>query len=171
MTGSVIPLAVEWFNNNGPLVVVLLGVSTLTFLAGLVLVPWLIVRIPADYFVRPRPPQLAWQRRHPVLRWSWRIFKNALGVALLAGGLVMLFTPGPGLISIFVGISLLDLPYKRAMEQRLISQPVVHRAINRMRAKYGRPPLELPQEIRPRRHRGDRGPTAPQEVSLSRSEP
>jgi hypothetical protein len=38
---------------------------------------------------------------------------------------------------------LLDLPGKRRVEQALVRRPGVLRFINRLRARYRRPPLEI----------------------------
>lgn len=55
----------------------------------------------------------------------------------------MLVTPGQGVLTILIGLSLLDLPGKRAVERRLIGNPAVLRAVNALRAKAHRPPLRL----------------------------
>jgi hypothetical protein len=126
----------------------LVGFSTLTFVAGLFLLPALIVRIPFDYFVRERPPRLPFESHHPVLRAILLVAKNLLGAALASAGLVRIVTPGPGLICVLAGITLMDLPGKRTLERRLIALPKVLSIINKLRTRHGRPPL-LP----PARHR------------------
>ena len=123
---------------------VLIGISTFTFIAGLFLLPALIVRIPFDYFVCERPPRLPFERHHPVLRVVLLATKNLLGAALVITGLVMIVTPGPGMIAILAGIALMDLPGKRALERRLIALPKVLSVMNRLRARHGRPPLLPP---------------------------
>jgi hypothetical protein len=59
-------------------------------------------------------------------------------------GLIMILTPGPGIIGILAGVALMDLPGKRAMERKIIALPKVLTAINRLRARYGHPPLMAP---------------------------
>ena len=78
---------------------------------------------------------------HPAWRWTLAIAKNLFGALLVVLGVVMIFTPGQGLLALVLGISLLDIPGKRALERRLIQQPKVLGVINRMRARAGRPPL------------------------------
>ncbi len=68
----------------------LLGISVVTFVASLVLLPWLIIRLPADHFVRHEKPQ----QRHPVVHYTLLVVKNALGIVLLIAGVVMSITPG-----------------------------------------------------------------------------
>lgn len=122
-----------------------IGFSSATFIAGLVVVPWLILRIPSDYFVCSRPPRLRFERQHPVLRAVLLTVKNLLGAAVATAGAVMLVTPGPGMFGILAGIWLMDFPGKRALERWLISRPVVLKALNRLRRRYGRAPLESPR--------------------------
>lgn len=122
----------------------LIGLSTLTFIAGLFVLPAIVVRIPFDYFVRERPPRLPFERHHPALRLALLGLKNLAGLALIIAGVVMVVTPGPGIIAILAGISLVDLPGKRALERRLIGLPRVLGVINRLRTRRGRPPLLPP---------------------------
>ena len=53
----------------------------------------------------------------------------------------MLFTPGQGILSILMGLSLLNVPGKRSMERRIVGNPVVLRTLNAVRARAGRQPL------------------------------
>ena len=59
-------------------------------------------------------------------------------------GVAMLLLPGQGILTILIGLMLLDFPGKRGLERRLVQQPAVWRAINWMRAKAHQPALELP---------------------------
>jgi hypothetical protein len=122
----------------------LIALSTVTFVAGLFLLPVLIVQMPADYFVRERPPRLKFERRHPVLRIALLGIKNLLGAALAIAGLVMIVTPGPGMIALLAGFTLMDIPGKRAIERWLIGLPKVLTTINSLRARYGHPPVLPP---------------------------
>ena len=62
------------------------------------------------------------------------IVKNLVGGLFVAAGIVMLFMPGQGILTILIGLSLLDLPGKRAFERRLVGSPAVFEAINVIRA-------------------------------------
>jgi archaellum biogenesis protein FlaJ (TadC family) len=117
--------------------------SVVTFLGSLILVPVVVVRMPADYFVRSSPSSESWTARHPVIRICGLVAKNVLGLVFVLSGLVMLFIPGQGILVTLLGISLLDVPGKRNLERKLISIPRVGRAINALRARAGRPPLDL----------------------------
>ena len=121
----------------------LAAISAVTFVGSLAVVPILAVRIPADYFRREHRGPTPWRRRHPVLRLAVLVLKNALGVVLLLGGIVMLFLPGQGLLTIFLGIMLMDFPGKYRLERYIISRGPVLRAINWVRKRGGVQALEL----------------------------
>ncbi|MAT50770.1 MAG: hypothetical protein CMK32_06260 [Porticoccaceae bacterium] len=118
--------------------------SLLTFIVSLLTLPWLVAQMPSDYFCHKAREPAGWKRERPVLRALFLIAKNLLGYLLLAGGTVMLFVPGQGLLTMAMGLVLLDYPGKFALERRLVSLPSVFRGLNWLRAKRGAPPLELP---------------------------
>jgi hypothetical protein len=51
--------------------------------------------------------------------------------------------PGQGLLTMLIGLSLLSFPGKRRLERRFVRMPALLRAINRLRARFARPPLKL----------------------------
>ncbi|QOJ19141.1 MAG: hypothetical protein HRU76_08195 [Phycisphaeraceae bacterium] len=118
------------------------ALSAVTFLGTLILVPWLLARLPADYFAAHRP-RSALRKSHPVIRMVLLVLKNLLGVVLLAAGLAMLVLPGQGLITMLLGLSLLNFPGKFALERAIVSRPSVRRAVDWIRRKANRPPLIL----------------------------
>ena len=109
---------------------------------SLVAVTAVLVSLPPDYFTRQAPTS-AWPSS-PLLRAAWRVGKNVLGLVLVALGLLLSVpgVPGQGLLTILIGLILLDFPGKRALERRMIARPSVLGAINRLRARFGRPPME-----------------------------
>jgi hypothetical protein len=114
--------------------------SIVMFVGTLVAIPIILVRLPADYFdVRiPRP----WmENHHPILRVAGHLVKNVVGVVFLLAGLAMLLLPGQGILTILIGLSLVEFPGKRRLEAKLVGQPAVLGTINKMRAKFNRPPL------------------------------
>lgn len=124
----------------------LAAVSAVTFVGSLAVVPTLAVRIPADYFRADRRGKTPWGRRHPALRLAVLALKNALGVVLVLGGIVMLFLPGQGLLTIFLGVVLMDFPGKYRLERYLISRGPVLKGINWIRCKAGVPELECGED-------------------------
>ena len=118
----------------------LTALSIIFFVGSLIAIPFILVRLPADFFdIRvPRP----WMEdHHPVLRVLGHLIKNVVGAIFLFVGFLMLFLPGQGILTMLIGISMLDFPGKRKLEAKLIGQPAVLNTINGMREKFGKPPL------------------------------
>ena len=126
-------------------------VGVLVFLVGFTLsmavLVLMLVKLPATYFQGPHSPKF-WAERHPVLRWTGLIAKNLLGILLIMLGFFLSVPgiPGQGLLTILIGIMLLNFPGKRRLERRLVNRPKVFRAINWLRARFGKPPLVLDSE-------------------------
>ncbi len=131
---------------HGEVVAAMVGVSAVLFVVSVVAVPWVLVRLRADYFVEERPPTLGvWAERPAWMRWVWRGVKNGLGLVLVLGGVLMLVLPGQGLLTLAVGLGLLEFPGKRRLERWLVSKRAVHGPINGLRRRLGRGPLLLPR--------------------------
>lgn len=120
--------------------------SFITFLAGIALLPAVIVAIPSDYFTRERRPATSVFRRHPVVSLLTKIVKNVVGFVFLMAGLVMLVTPGQGMLAMLVGLSLMDIPGKRAVQLWILRRPAIENLVNTVRRRANRPPLVLPNE-------------------------
>jgi hypothetical protein len=119
------------------------ALSGVIFVGSLILVPWLVVRIPEDYFAKPRRPRTPFSDEHPLLRWTGLILKNILGVLLVVAGIAMLLLPGQGLLTVAIGILLLDFPGKHKLERKVIRIGPVRISINWLRNKANVPPLLL----------------------------
>lgn len=122
--------------------VTLTVISLVFFVGSLVAIPYILVRIPADYF-DIRVPRHWMQNHHPILRMVGHIVKNAIGAIFLFAGFLMLFLPGQGILTMLIGVSMLDFPGKRKIEAKMIGQRTVLGVINGMRAKFRKPPLVL----------------------------
>jgi len=105
-------------------------------------VGFLLVRLPADYFCDSSSRDF-WIDRHPVIRRTGLIMKNVFGAVLVALGVLLSLpgVPGPGLLTILIGVMLLDFPGKRRLERWLIGQPTIVRTVNSLRRRYNKPPL------------------------------
>ena len=132
ITSLVSPVALEF----------LFLLSIVGFVGSVIAIPWILIRLPQDYFCESHPR--TWLKdRHPVLRLIALALKNFVGWILLLGGIAMLVLPGQGLLTILIGVSLMDFPGKRAIERKLVSRPLVLQAINRVRERFDRPPLVI----------------------------
>lgn len=134
----------SWVLDHGTLLGSLGLIGIVSLVASLVLLPFLVVRIPADYFRHERREREYVHDRHPVVQQVIVILKNALGVVLVLAGLAMLVLPGQGLLTLLIGLMLTDFPGKYRLEKRLIAQPGVLKAVNWLRARAGHAPLEPP---------------------------
>src|SRR6056297_1276445 len=105
------------------------GLSLLTLIVSAIAAPMIIRRMPYDYFLENDTKADELRSRHPVLRVIFLILKNLVGGILLAGGILMLITPGQGLLTMVIGLMLMDFPGKRALEVRLIRVGPLKRAI------------------------------------------
>ncbi len=110
---------------------------------ALLAVPVLVTRIPTDYFAHPQRSDAKYPRRYLWFRWIWLIVKNVIGLALLVLGALMLVLPGQGLLTILLGLTLLDFPGKFKMQRWIVSRKSVFESINWIREKRGKPPLTL----------------------------
>ena len=125
----------EFLQNNQHFLWLLGIVSVFTFFASLVVVPWLVIKIPADYFSSHKRHVMPWRKEHPVVRWTLLLIKNLLGAVLLLLGLGMLLLPGQGLLTILVGLILLDFPGKFRFERWIILKKSILRTVNWLRQK------------------------------------
>jgi hypothetical protein len=132
-------LAVSW---TSLLIGALIFVAS--FLINLGIVSFILVKLPADHFSKSGKTKF-WAGRNPALRVIAIIGKNIGGVLLVALGVVLSLpgVPGQGLLTILLGIMLLDFPGKHRLEQKLLSRPSIVNAINGLRGRFGKPPLEL----------------------------
>ena len=107
--------------------------SVVAVVASLVLVPRFFAKLPADYLRAQAPPAHA--------SMAVRILRNLLGIALVVLGVAMLLLPGQGLLTLLVGVLLVDFPGKHRLVVRALSRPKVLAIVNKLRAHRGSPPL------------------------------
>jgi hypothetical protein len=117
--------------------------SLILMVATLLAVPLIIISLPSRYLNdekdRLSEIQSFWC-------WPYLILKNMMGVLLVLAGLAMLILPGQGLLTLAIGLGLMNFPGKRRLIRRIIGQPRVLRTINRWRAKAHKDPLVAPDD-------------------------
>jgi hypothetical protein len=121
-----------------------LAFTVTTAVLSLLAVGFFLARLPADYFVNPATRQRV-EGRHPVLHVLVVVGRNLLGYFLIALGIVMSLpgVPGQGLLTVLIGVMLIDFPGKLRLEKWLIGRRGVLAGVNKVRAKLGKPPLEV----------------------------
>lgn len=121
-----------------------LGVASLVmFVLSVLGVPFVLARLPVDYFSRGEATASVRETPLGPGRLLLRIAKNALGVVFVVLGVLMLVLPGQGLLTLFVGLLLVDFPGKKRLERRIVGAPRVLRVVNTLRRRWNRPPLEI----------------------------
>ncbi|MGE3467760.1 MAG: hypothetical protein AB7J13_12590 [Pyrinomonadaceae bacterium] len=125
---------------------VLLGVGLFlgSLLISFVAIAIVMVKIPANYFSSHYKQDFL-PGSHWTVRWGAVILKNILGLFLIILGILLSLpgVPGQGVLTILLGLIMIDIPGKRPIEARIIKRPTVLAAANNLRARYGKPPLEL----------------------------
>ncbi len=139
----------EWFSHfweslTWDKIAVGVGLFILSFSISIGAIAFVMVKIPENYFSShyerdflPNSPFL--------VRWGAVILKNLLGVILIIIGIILSLpgVPGQGLLTILLGLIMLDIPGKRPLEAKIIQRPAILNTINNLRAKYNKPPLVL----------------------------
>ena len=126
----------DWLQQHATLFYWIGLLSLLMFVLSLLLLPWLVKKIPETYFSRGHQGLNNWFTPKNIIR-------NLIGLIVLLAGIAMLVLPGQGLLTILVGIILMHFPGKYELERWIISRKGVLDALNWLRAKSGSPPLKI----------------------------
>ena len=135
----------EWFNDlwmslTLSKVLVGVGVFLLSLAISFAAIGIVVVKLPANYFsthyVQDFLPDSPW-----LVRWGAVIVKNVAGVLLILLGIMLSLpgVPGQGIMTILLGLIMVDIPGKRPLEARIIKRPTVLAAVNKLRDRYNKP--------------------------------
>ena len=117
--------------------------SLIMMVATLLALPLIIISLPPQYLNEEKDRlselQSPW-------RWPYLVVKNIMGAVLSLAGVAMLILPGQGLLTLAIGLGLMNFPGKRSLIRRLIGRPRVLRTINQWRARAHKEPLEAPAD-------------------------
>jgi len=141
-----ITVIMDWFKAHSSLMWIFSAISLAVFIGTLAIIPYFIVRIPEDYLIRERSKDITGATEKRTMRFLWIILKNLLGILLVITGFVMFFMPGQGVITMLIGIMLMNFPGKRSLATAIVRQPTIFKSLNWTRSKALRPPLILPPE-------------------------
>ncbi len=123
----------------------LLGLlSLLTFVGSLIAVPWLIGRMPADYFITHWQQVDRRRMHHPAVALITVVLRNLFGLLLFVAGFAMLFLPGQGVLTMLIGVCLMDFPGKRNLLNMVSEKSSVQRGLNWIRRKKGKTAFVFP---------------------------
>lgn len=123
----------SWANAHSGGLVGLGVISALLFVVTLASVPYLLMRLPADYFVKPA-------RSRPL---GLRMARAFVGSVLVVIGVAMLVLPGQGVLTILFGVTVL-WGANNPIVRWLLARPGIRRVLDRMRERAGERPFILP---------------------------
>jgi len=132
-----------WVSDHQQLLVWAGIVSFIVFILSLLSLPWLVAQIPEDYFLPKKRQPTQWKQLHPIIRLLALVGKNLIGYGLIVAGLLMLFLPGQGILTLVMGLLLVDYPGKFRLERKLVKTPAILNSLNWLRRKAKRPPLVM----------------------------
>lgn len=113
--------------------IALIVVSVGMFLGTLVGIPLFLVRIPDDYF--------AHEKKRSSLA---SVARTVLGIVVVGLGIAMLVLPGQGLLTVLVGLALMDLPFKKRLIRKILLNDKVSSVVTKLRRTHGKGPLVPP---------------------------
>ncbi|HEV7700972.1 MAG TPA: hypothetical protein VGO43_12135 [Pyrinomonadaceae bacterium] len=135
-------ISLYWHSLSWASVIAGTAVIIAGFVLSYVIVSIILIKMPENYF-RSDYEHHFLSDRHPVLRTAGIVIKNIIGVLVIITGIILSVpgVPGPGLLTIFIGVMLTDIPGKRVVEAKMIGRPAILSAVNRLRARYKKPAL------------------------------
>ena len=132
------PLSI-WLSQNTSIIAALAGFSFLLLTTSLLATPWVLARLPANYFSKaPAIKPLS------ARRLCTSAIKTLLGCIMILAGIAMMFTPGPGLVCLVLGLALCEFPGKHRLLRWIVRRPSVFTTLNWLRKKAHKPPFVLP---------------------------
>jgi hypothetical protein len=105
---------------------------------------FLLLRLPADYFVSPQQPH----RKSGAGALLWVVGRNLVGWFVILLGVVCSIpgVPGQGILMILAGLTLVDVPHKFRVLRAVVTRPGWLSRINRLRERFGKPPFIAPHD-------------------------
>ena len=137
-------LAEVWASLTWNKIILGVGVFLISLAFSFIAIAVVMVKIPANYFSshyqQDFMPGSPW-----LVRWGAVVAKNVVGFLLVILGIVLSLpgVPGQGILTILLGLIMLDIPGKRPLEARIIKRPTILAAVNELRARYKKPPLVM----------------------------
>ena len=133
----------DWFSQNQLLIQWISIGSIISFFGSLIIIPRLIINLPPDFFLKRKKSVSV--KQIVVFRVTFFLLKNFLGFLLLLCGILMLFIPGQGLLTMFLGLVLLDFPGKYKLQLYCLKVRPVRRSLNWIRRKYEKEAFIFPE--------------------------
>lgn len=129
-----------WLSGHALLLGVMASVSAALLVITIVAAPWAVSRLPSNYLLQ----RLERNSKQGIWYSLTSISRALLGLLVTLLGLVMLITPGPGVIMLLLGISIAEFPGRNRLLIYLATRPNVLSSLNWMRKRHGKPPFIHP---------------------------
>jgi hypothetical protein len=109
---------------------------------SLAIVLRIVLALPEDYFEADQPPLTSWT--------VTRLARNGAGMVLIVVGAALSIpgVPGQGVLTVLVGLFLVDFPRRQQLERALARRRGVLLSLNRLRVHFNRAPLRPPPSQR-----------------------
>jgi hypothetical protein len=127
------------FDSLVPYLEILAVVSLITFLLSIILIPWYIGRLPSNFFCNLQSQHSGHRSRSTSI--AILLLRNCVGVVLICAGIMMLFMPGQGLLTILIGILCMSFPGKLHFVLYLVNKPTIQNSLNWTRKKMRQKPF------------------------------
>lgn len=122
---------------------ILAWISLALLIVSIAIIPWIVIKIPEDYFHQHFRVRVSKKSDHPLIAQLLTGLKNVVGFIFVVLGILMLILPGQGILTILMGVFLMNFPGKYRFERKIVSLPRVLKSLNWIRAKANKPPLMI----------------------------
>ena len=113
--------------------------SLFAFTGSLLAIPWVVGRLDSTYFCNfARRVEQGEARERNGAFFIWALLRNTIGLVLIALGLAMLVLPGQGIITLLLGLSLLDFRGERLLFAWMLERKAIQKTLNWIRRKQGK---------------------------------
>ena len=129
----------NWINDHYQIIQWIGIASILFFFLSIFIMHFVITKLPHDYFLDNISHS---SKNHKNL--LFRVVKNLSGLLLAISGIILLFIPGQGLLTIALGLCLIDIPCIEIIKKRFILSALVKKTLNWVRLKKDLPEFNFP---------------------------
>jgi sulfite exporter TauE/SafE len=116
---------IEFFKNYGFLISI---ISLGLFIVGTLGTYYWLLQLPYDYFKK-------FERNESMFK---KVIRNFLAIILIILGVLMLFLPGQGLITIFLGLYISDTKLTQTLKDKCLGSRKIQDGLNSIRFKHGK---------------------------------
>ncbi|HIG84778.1 MAG TPA: hypothetical protein EYG40_05770 [Verrucomicrobia bacterium] len=125
----------NWISDNYRLIQWIGIASILLFFLSLFILRCVIIQLPDDYFLNDSSALN--KRSGNLIDLARRVAKNLFGFLLIICGIILLFIPGQGLVTIVLGAWIMDLPWIIKIKRKFVYSRLVKKTLNWVRSKNG----------------------------------